>query len=381
MPLYNPISNSDLIEEGSENLYHTNDRVDARISSKIAVYNTNHLFNAHKQLSKMETANEKLKILILGDSISTGANASNPLTLTAQETLSYFGLLNEYFKDKCTTTNTLFKLIKADTTTGYWTLSGTWTDTEELTGNQHYRRGKRTLVGGAYATCDFTGTGVDILFLKDTYGATADIYIDDAVNTSVNLDLVSGNKQLYNVSITGLTDASHTLKIVSTLNDKYLSIFGCVETGHLKGSEITNLSQGGARTRDIEGNYATYITHKAYDIVIFSFLHNDNAYNTGIETYKANLRNFIVSATANKSDVILLATGATTLSKTSGILTYLEAMRSVAVEKDVCMIDTVSRWVSGIASGNIAQFIDDGTHPNAFGHRDIYKTIVQAFNE
>ncbi|GAA4570135.1 fascin domain-containing protein [Planotetraspora kaengkrachanensis] len=69
---------------------------------------------------------------------------------------------------------------------------------------------------GATATYTFTGTGIDYLSERNGDMGNVDVYIDNVLQTNVNLN-VSGGRQVQQVvfSKTGLSNGQHTLKIVN----------------------------------------------------------------------------------------------------------------------------------------------------------------------
>ena len=352
----------------------------AQVGGK-SVYNADKLHAwRYKRAVQGAGVDSKLLIGLFSDSVGVGYYAASPMTNDAFEKKSFVGLLSEYYKTLIGDVGVGWKPCNPVTTESYWTFSGTWGDR-----GAYVVGGRQTLVAGAYATCPFNGTEVDLVLVKDPFGATAaGIYIDDVLNRTVNLDLDNAAKQLmYKVTIIGLSEGAHVIKIVNNATN-YLVVCGLHERVGAKGVSVINLSRSGktteylASTASIPTSATQALGLFAYDLVIISYLLNDWAVatNVPIETYKTNLRNFIDIAMGNGSDVIMLAQGGCTTFYSTGVSDYRDAMQEVALEKGVCFVDSTERWKYAIQTGHVTDYLADSVHPNLYGHYDIYKLLL-----
>ncbi|MFD0693557.1 hypothetical protein ACFQZT_05565 [Paenibacillus sp. GCM10027628] len=94
---------------------------------------------------------------------------------------------------------------------------------------------------GAVAQYTFTGTGIDYLSEKNSDMGNVDVYIDNVLKQNVNL--YNGSRLLKQVvySISGLSNGSHTIKIVNKTNS-----YGIVDSFKVyKGYQMLNNNAGG----------------------------------------------------------------------------------------------------------------------------------------
>ena len=345
----------------------------SQIAQDRNVINANHLLKWRSKLSAMTDGNAMAKIALFSDSIGTGYYASNPLTAVAQQTLSFMGRIQAYYKAKYGDAGDGFKHILTHATPAHWTKTGTWV--QDCFGVMGF--GARTITLNEYAECSFVGTAVDVVLIKEPFGASVEIKVDGSVVSTVDTDLDNALPvEPYVVSVTGQSAGSHTLRVTNKTNGKWCSVLGCVETGGPKGVIIYNMSRSGATSAYLAGLDTEMINMTDYDIVVFSLLVNDHAASTDLATYSSRLSSWCDYALTGGKNVILLVTGTTTTSDADGILLYRDAMKNVAISKGVCFIDTINRWV-GASDAVLGTLLHDTVHPNAIGHADIGKQILQ----
>lgn len=137
------------------------------------------------------------------------------------------------------------------------TYSGSWTnynDPGDYSGTEKYSN-----VVGAYAQYTFTGTGVSFIGPKNNNLGTIDVYIDGTLNQS-NIDLYAASKShqqvLYNIS--GLSNGSHTIKVV--VKSGYVVVDAFAPVGGASNS-IAMMMNNQWGYNDLDwGNYTTSIT-------------------------------------------------------------------------------------------------------------------------
>jgi len=343
------------------------------------VYNANSLYHWRLLRAKQRAGIPTIgNIGVFADSVGCGYYANASMTDAYMNSIGYGGLLLEYYKTAIGDVGIGWKSCLNATGSGYWTFSGTWGDrgTRVIGGRQTYEN-------GAYCTCDFMGTAVDLWLVKDPFGSSSvEIYIDDSLNQTVSLDLVNTATVLaFKVAITGLADSVHTIKIINKTT-AYCVVLGLHEKIGTNGVSVLNFSRSGATTAylyDSSGsptNIKQSLEMYAYDLIIIGYMINDAGAALDVATFKTRYEAFVDEAKGNGSDVVLLVQRgkATTYSGTE--VNYINAMKEVAVAKNVCFINIANRWKPIIDASATAQYLYDTDHPNLYGHRDIYHTII-----
>jgi len=358
------------------------------------VLNPGHLANWRAKRAQMDGgSNVVAKVGIWGDSIAEGYYVTSPnLTKTAVQTKSFLGLLNEYYKAKYTDVG--WGWIGATSIGGftssdehYWVQdAGVWgTNAYQINGGQGIRFYHATFADAQTSTT-FSGTGVDVVFEKVKSGSNdVEILIDGASNQHVNLYKADDPNVVYIVPITGLEDATHTFSIINRQVGKNVIIDGIRPIKGVKGVQFLNYSHTGYASNCLNAvsPQAPDMASKSinlfdHDIAIFQYLINDHGHNIGLPAYIANLKAYIAIALAAGMEVILLPMiPAFSTVNTLGEYRndYYNAMRQVAMDTGVCLIDLWARWNPQLAKMSDL-YLEDGTHPNAVGHYDIYKAIL-----
>lgn len=103
-------------------------------------------------------------------------------------------------------------LRRTEDTKKKFTFVGDWIEVSDA----YCSRGteKQSSIAGDYAEKTFTGTVVSVISTKDTDRGIADIYIDDVLQSSVDLHSATAQYQQIVYTQSGLTDAEHKIKIV-----------------------------------------------------------------------------------------------------------------------------------------------------------------------
>src|SRR5204863_311340 len=98
------------------------------------------------------------------------------------------------------------------------TYSGPWSGTWFVNNNSLHSGGSAALAmdGGSKATFAFTGTGVTWKGYRDEWSGIAKVYVDGVLKSTVDTYASPPEAQTPIYSITGLTQASHTLTIEVT---------------------------------------------------------------------------------------------------------------------------------------------------------------------
>ncbi|OCT10776.1 hypothetical protein A8709_23370 [Paenibacillus pectinilyticus] len=137
------------------------------------------------------------------------------------------------------------------------TYSGTWTafsDAGDYKGTEKY---SNTI--GAYAQYTFSGTGISFLGPKNNNLGTADIYLDGTlVQSNLNLYATSKNFQQVLYSVAGLSNGTHTIKVV--VKSGYVVVDTFVPSGGTSPSIAMAINNQWGYDDLAWGNYTTSIT-------------------------------------------------------------------------------------------------------------------------
>ena len=153
--------------------------------------------------------------------------------------------------------------------------------------------------------------------------------------------------------------------------------------------QVTNLAKGGRSTKTFfnEGLWAKALALKP-DVVLIQFGHNDshdpkNPEATNAATdYPNYLRQFVDEARAAGALPILI-TPVQRRTKVDTLVPYAEAMRKVAAEKQVALIDLhassgkLYRDLGEAGAAELAANSTDGTHFNEKGARAIAALVIK----
>ena len=348
------------------------------------IINPEHLNKWRAKRARMLDEDVKAKIAFWGDSITEGYYATYPLPLEAKRTKTFVGLLNQYYKNNV-----------GDVGIGYaqTMVAGVTDETSEWSWDNGFiarqdaytRTSIRSTIIGSVATLPFDGVGIDIVFIKAKFYGLAKIYIDDNYIKSVNLVTGTTTQVIHTETIDGLSDGNHTLKVEHETGS-FLTIIGALPLKGNKGVITMNFARSGDRTDRLSLEESAFPNNTSVslglfdpDVVCIGYHTNDAGHNTGIGTYIERLSDFVDKALAQGSEVILIAQSAkrdTVL--TSKTVAYRNAMRSVAIEKGVCMVDWTGRWLYGNEIDKIGDYLYDGDHYNEAGHQDMFEMLVRA---
>lgn len=156
-----------------------------------------------------------------------------------------------------------------------------------------------------------------------------------------------------------------------------------VELGRTR-DVVVNTAVGGWQVTDVAGDFERSVARFAPDVVFLGLGLNDSRHETaGVPTFRANyaelcrritdLGALAVPQTAN----IGLPSGAPFLAPY--LASYVAAVREVAAEQQLPLVDHYAVWSAAAESGTLAeQWMSEGCHPNEYGHRVMARTIFEA---
>jgi lysophospholipase L1-like esterase len=311
----------------------------------------------------------KLIINSIGDSITTGNHLG---TVTECMNNSFVGLLRTLFKNKHGNVGMGFIPAYTVETANYFTKTGTWSQVS-LIGSVN--AGYYTNENGATISTTFTGTGINIYIQRTNDSGSIDISIDGGTATTHDC---SGLETVADViSITGLTDTTHTITITKTSDSSKFYLIGVEEIKGTHGVQVNMMGLSGATADDISDASLAFMTSTYWeaDLTIIAFFANDYAQQRSVATYKEDIRRIITSAKLTGDVILLCPTILDTAIYPGETLqsAYRTALLELSSEEDVCFIDMNGYW--GEDYSLITGKMYDGVHLNSSGHQDILTLI------
>lgn len=159
-----------------------------------------------------------------------------------------------------------------DDNNGAITYSGTWSTSVPSGTGYSNNTGHFTTTSGSYSQYTFTGTNVVWSGVKGPDHGTADVYIDGVLDNSVNLYAANRfvNTEIY--SKVGLTNGSHTIKIVARADKDSAS------TGYYVEVDRFNITTGTPTVTDDNAGGITYSGTWSTSVPTGTGYHNDTGH-------------------------------------------------------------------------------------------------------
>ncbi len=233
---------------------------------------------------------------------------------------------------------------------------------------------------------DVAGTEVSVRWVGNASGAFT-VSIDGGTAVAVTPSGLSEN-QIYTVS--GLTDATHTVKITATTATAAQPSSVRVHRPAVTGLQISNGGLGGSKTADwltsVYGQAMPEFQTVAADHTLvmigagdaFATTSGGSTSTVPVATYAANLAAMVDALRAAGSGVTLIAqTQCNPLFLTPAQWeVFVSAMYDVADAKGCGLIDIHHRWRDYTTGNNAALYNADTVHPSAAGHIDIASVVA-----
>ena len=221
---------------------------------------------------------------------------------------------------------------------------------------------------------DIAGQNVKIHYQHDGGSFTYSIDGDTAVAVAPNGSAANGV-----VTVTGLANTTHTVKITGT-NATATKLIGVEVYGNTNGLNVTVAGVGGSVTANWTGStYAdnwTMARLRAPALTVVAMGGNDATTSVPLATFRANLEGIIALNTYSSSGTLLVVMPHANTVDLTTYRTYVSAMYDVADSEGVDLVDMSHRWGS-LTQATAGNLMVDTVHPNTAGHED-YASAVAA---
>ena len=111
------------------------------------------------------------------------------------------------------------------------TLNGTWT---KVASSQDSGGSTSSLNGTGYAELSFKTSGIRWITRKNAYSGIADVYLDGVKKTTVDLYSSTTKTQQVVYEVTGLSETTHTIRVVRTGTKNASSTSTAIHAGRLR---------------------------------------------------------------------------------------------------------------------------------------------------
>lgn len=235
------------------------------------------------------------------------------------------------------------------------------------------------LSSGATITYTVTGTAVDIWYQQGTGAGSFTYSIDGAAAVPVTVS-TTGTLTTVKTSVTGLSQASHTIKITATSSTVYLAGFTVMNADSLtRGIQRYDSGSTSARADHYTSffpQFMTQVSTVAPDLVTLMLGGNDSSSVTAA-VFKSNMSTIISSLKGlakSPSILLIIPYGATTATTVDPWNSYRQAIIDLAAQYSTGLLDLEGVGLpksTGVAS---TYFRADG-HPNDTGQAFIGDAI------
>ena len=226
----------------------------------------------------------------------------------------------------------------------------------------------------------YVGKATDFVvhYMKKTSGGSFVTRIDGASPSTVT---TAGTTTLAFSSITGLTDATHTLSIKVASAGSGVLISGVEINRNVNGVRVHNLGASGATSGDFAAQDATSwqdaITQLNPNLAVICLGMNDRTYSVTPSAYKANLATIVsrvLTAKPNCSILIFPPADAGT-TKPYPISDYNDSARVFALENNYAYIDNY-KLIGDYTTANARGLYANTTHLNETGGDVLVKNLL-----
>jgi len=255
-----------------------------------------------------------------------------------------------------------------DSTSKLATFSAGWAN-EPTTG---FFGSRVTQTANANVTIPFNGIGVRLYYLQSrSTGGPFTVTIDGGAEIECS-SLRNPSIPITHRDFVGLTNGNHTM-VVKYAGDGYheLIVHGIMELNDATtGIRINNIGKPGSHSAafsNIDLRNALVDPIPA-SLSIICIGQNDCSLQVPVATYKANMQLMITRAKAT-SDCLLVVWNNLDSTLVIPWSQYVTAMYELASKNNIALLDIDARWTG-------SEYNDDNHHPNANGHNDMAKAVL-----
>lgn len=232
---------------------------------------------------------------------------------------------------------------------------------------------------------DFYGTGIDVVYSTGTNCGIVDVYIDGVYNSSIDSYTDPFDFNLTH-EITGLSETTHTLKIVQTntrnasATDNRFHLTGFLPIKIARGK---NYGISGLNSSNLYKNIASIIESDD-DLVICQIGTNDRALPT-LSGLKTSLKGIKEYTDSQGMDLILMIANPTEPSE--------EVLNTQMSDVANAIISTCNQLGIGYINNyqyildycryrgvDLSTLLNDGLHPNDTGYQIMFESVMSAMN-
>lgn len=330
-----------------------------------------------------------INLNFIGDSITegglSGGGASSGNTPSSYLNNGYVGRVRSVLSSKFGDQGTGYISCYYPHSSPFWTFGSGWSQSSYGTTGYSMFTG----TNGATASYTFTGTGFVLLSAQTSSAGSLSISIDGGSATVYNTNNATTN-YCYPITITGLTNGSHTISITTQLSaGQYAWILGGYPlTNNTKGIRVNNCARWGTTTQD-SGQTTSAVTAEidywAPKLTVIGLGANDFASQMSLTQYQSYLQTLITHA-QSYGECILISLGMRSDVVNPAIpqSSYVQTMQNVALQNNCVYIDMWNRWGGSAAySQSFLNFYGSGekVHPNDYGHQDIATALLNVILE
>lgn len=334
-------------------------------------------------------ANKIINLNFIGDSITegglSGGGAASGSTPSSYLNNGYVGRVRSALASKYGDQGTGYISVYYPHSSPFWTFGSGWSQSSYgTTGYSQF-----TSTNGATASYTFTGTGFVLLTVQTSSAGSLSVSIDGGAATIYNLNNATTN-YCYPITISGLTNGSHTISITTQLTTGQFSwiLGGYPTNANTAGIRVNNCARWGTIAQDSGQASSSVIAEIDYwtpTLTVIALTANDFAAQTSLANYQLYLQS-IINHALSYGDCILMSIGmrSDVLSPTISQASYIQTMQNLALQNNCVYLDMWDRW-GGSASyaQSFLNFYGSGekVHPNDYGHQDIATAILNVILE
>lgn len=144
---------------------------------------------------------------------------------------------------------------------------------------------------------------------------------------------------------------------------------------------VVNTGVSGRRVGDLAADLDWSVLHYRPHVVSLMLGLNDCVGGGSVEEF-ADVLEQIVSRLLDDGTTVILHTPnrvlATDPARRAALPPFVDAVREIAARRPVVLVDHHEAWRRVDESGELEYWISHGCHPNAFGHRMLARTLLEA---
>lgn len=323
-------------------------------------------------------------VVLLGDSWTEGAGFTSVKNVWAQQLQAY---LQTSFGSHGT------GIVPLHTSTGAWTLTGTWNQLPNLGPSQ----GGNNAFSSLYQASGTSNTAaMSVKYYGDHFVIYYATYTDSGAGFGVAID--GGAATTYgNQTSTGYTPKSvsiatstgwHTAVITAPATGNCY-LYGAEWVSGTSGVSVHNMGRGGARSEAFGGSPANELAwlnqiSGGVQLAIISLGVNDYGESVAPATYGANLQALITYLKTSFSpapSILILDQGNVNQSGGSPQSAYTATEQQLALANNAMFLSVSRRWGSFANASAMGVMNADGLHPNDAGYLDIASMIERRIVE